>query len=351
MIRKHLTSSRVLLLSAIILLALSPVDRQSVQAATFMVTNTNDSGPGSLRQAIIDANNNAGTDTISFDIPDTDPGYSNSSKVWEIRPNSLLPSLTDGGTIIGGRSQTINRGDTNVSGPEVQLDASNLGANDWLFSLESDGNRVSGLAITNAGGAGVRIRSASRENIVADNYIGVDPSRLMARGNGTGVEVFAAANNNTISSNVISGNDQDGIKISDTGTDMNTVRDNIIGLNASGETPIPNGGHGIAILSGAAANSIGGLPLEQNIVSGNGKAGVYIHGIGADSNIVWGNFIGTTKSGTSGVGNTFSGVIVQIRCEKQHRPGQPHFWKYAAWRPALRHGYRRQHGASEYHRR
>ena len=37
------------------------------QAAPFSVTNTNDSGEGSLRQAISDANASAGEDTINFD--------------------------------------------------------------------------------------------------------------------------------------------------------------------------------------------------------------------------------------------------------------------------------------------
>lgn len=40
---------------------------EKVQAATFIVTNTNDSGGGSLRQAILDANNNNQEDTIVFD--------------------------------------------------------------------------------------------------------------------------------------------------------------------------------------------------------------------------------------------------------------------------------------------
>ena len=40
----------------------------SAHAATLTVTNTNDSGGGSLRQAILDANAGAGNDTITFNI-------------------------------------------------------------------------------------------------------------------------------------------------------------------------------------------------------------------------------------------------------------------------------------------
>ena len=42
--------------------------RTDAEATTFTVTSTADSGPGSLRQAILDANANAGADTIAFDI-------------------------------------------------------------------------------------------------------------------------------------------------------------------------------------------------------------------------------------------------------------------------------------------
>ncbi|HEV2806662.1 MAG TPA: right-handed parallel beta-helix repeat-containing protein [Chthoniobacterales bacterium] len=41
----------------------------TVKAATLTVTNTNDSGPGSLRQAFVDANNAAGEDIVVFDLP------------------------------------------------------------------------------------------------------------------------------------------------------------------------------------------------------------------------------------------------------------------------------------------
>src|SRR4051794_10285910 len=37
-------------------------------STTYTVTNVNDDGPGSLRQAIIDANANVGADSIGFNI-------------------------------------------------------------------------------------------------------------------------------------------------------------------------------------------------------------------------------------------------------------------------------------------
>lgn len=53
---------RISVLSSVLLALLNP----SLQAATFTVTNTSDSGPGSLRQAISDAAGAAGPDVINF---------------------------------------------------------------------------------------------------------------------------------------------------------------------------------------------------------------------------------------------------------------------------------------------
>ena len=86
------TLAALLLLVSLPLVGL-PLAAQRARAATYTVTNTKDSGVGSLRQAIIDANNNPGPDTISFNIPTWDSGYSSTTGVWIIRPFSSLPSL------------------------------------------------------------------------------------------------------------------------------------------------------------------------------------------------------------------------------------------------------------------
>lgn len=49
-----------------------------------MVTNTNDAGPGSLRQAILDANSNSAYTAIHFNIPTTDPNFNAALGVFTI---------------------------------------------------------------------------------------------------------------------------------------------------------------------------------------------------------------------------------------------------------------------------
>ena len=85
-------------------------------STTFTVVNTNDSGAGSLGQAILDANANAGADTISFNIPSSDPNCSATTHVCTIRPASELPHITDpviidGYTQPGTSRNTLSDGD------------------------------------------------------------------------------------------------------------------------------------------------------------------------------------------------------------------------------------------------
>ena len=62
-------------------------------ADTYVVTNTNNSGTGSFRQAIDDANAHAAADTITFTIPGAGP--------HTIRPNPFLPAFTGQVTVDG----------------------------------------------------------------------------------------------------------------------------------------------------------------------------------------------------------------------------------------------------------
>ena len=70
-------------------------------SATFSVTTTADDGAGSLREAITDANNTAGPDTIEFNIPE---GQCQVSGVCVIILATSLPNVTEG-VILDGTTQ------------------------------------------------------------------------------------------------------------------------------------------------------------------------------------------------------------------------------------------------------
>ena len=80
----------------VVLATLWVISASTLGAATFTVINTDDSGAGSLRQAILDANGNAGLDTIAFNIP--------GAGVHTISPATALPTITDP-VVIDGYSQ------------------------------------------------------------------------------------------------------------------------------------------------------------------------------------------------------------------------------------------------------
>jgi len=80
-------------LTASLGLAIAFLTAAGLSAATFTVTNTNDSGAGSLRQAILDANANPGADTIAFNIP--------GAGVHTIMPATPLDTITEAVAIDG----------------------------------------------------------------------------------------------------------------------------------------------------------------------------------------------------------------------------------------------------------
>ena len=80
------------------------------------VTNTNDSGPGSLRQVITDANSNWSIDRIEFNIPTSDPGYNAATGVFTIVVSSTeLPELSNRVLTVDGSTQTAFTGNTNTT--------------------------------------------------------------------------------------------------------------------------------------------------------------------------------------------------------------------------------------------
>ncbi|MDR4503110.1 MAG: DUF4347 domain-containing protein [Nitrospirales bacterium] len=270
--------------------------------ATYTVTNTNDSGAGSFRQAILDANANVGTDTIGFNIAGAGP--------HTITPTSVLPNITDT-VIIDGTTEPDF-----VSTPVIELDGSSAGAVAGLtFASGSDGSTIQGLVINQFEGAGLDL--SSDNNTVQGNYIGLDVTGTADLGNGfAGILIQNAATGNTIGGtdaaarNVISGN-TNGIVIRHTGTSSNTIAGNYIGTDFNGDADVGNTFDGVLIQNGATGNTIGGTTAaHRNILSGNDRAGIQITGETTDGHTVQNNYVGVAADGTTALGNANSGIYI-----------------------------------------
>lgn len=162
----------------------------------------------------------------------------------------------------------------------------------------------------------------AHNNHITGNYVGVTAGGFSPLGNVDGIALSDGSTGNTIgitvagagSPNVVSGNGQGAIQISD-GSNNNIVAGNFIGTDRTGTIDLGNGGAGIFIYADSSGNVIGtngdgaGDNLERNLISGNGKAylgpGIWID---AANNLVAGNYIGTNIDGTVAFPNNGSGV-------------------------------------------
>ena len=291
----------------------------SNHAATYFVTNTNDSGSGSLRAAVIAANGTSGADSILFNIPDTDGGYNDTTGTWTIQLLTELPALTDDSTVINGSTQTLNKGNTNPDGPEIEITGNDIIS--YCFWLEGSGNLISGFVINKFNQEAILITSSNR-NTISGNYIGTDVTGTSAMANMGGILVKEESKLNIIGGsmseerNIISGNENFAVEFQNAGTDSNQVKGNYIGTDASGELPLGNVWASIYLSPFTAHNKIGGSETgEGNVISAtNNSVNVYSgNGIminESDSNTVYGNFIGTNKDGTVLLANNGTGIAI-----------------------------------------
>ena len=147
----------------------------------WVVTNTADSGSGSLRNALDWANTHAGA-VWRFSIPTSDAGYS--AGVFTIRPTTPLPDIAANGTVVDGSAQTAFTGDTNPVGPEVVINGALAGADAAGLSITGANCVVKGVAIGGFSAFGVRIWGASATgNVVKGCYLGTDASGRTALAN------------------------------------------------------------------------------------------------------------------------------------------------------------------------
>ena len=95
------------------------------------------------------------------------------------------------------------------------------------------------------------------------------------------------------------------------GTTGNVVEGDYIGTDASGAQALGNGNCGVWISGGANHNTIGGTTAAaRDVISGNAAHGVYLLDPGTTGDVVEGDYIGTSASGTGSLGNAAEGVML-----------------------------------------
>ncbi len=181
------------------------------------------------------------------------------------------------------------------------------------------GSAVERNVISGNGRSGVRISGSGTDlNTISANYVGIDKNGSIALGNvSEGVFVGLGAKQNTVGGdsfneqNVISGNLDLGVILTGTNTISNTVSGNMIGLHPSGSGIQRNSGSGVYLYN-ASHNQIGGNAVgERNYISGS-YIGVAIFGPNAHDNAVIGNYIGTNSTGNFALGNQYAGVVLAL---------------------------------------
>ncbi len=159
----------------------------------------------------------------------------------------------------------------------------------------------------------------ARLNLVEKTLIGTDNNGSKAIPNGAnGIFITRGAHNNSIGGNdaehknVISGNTENGIKLSqdlELLANHNFINTNFIGTDLDGKLPIPNKHNGILIR--VPNNYVGGGWYKcRNVISGNGENGIAIEGWDAKNNEIEQNYIGTDASGKTDIPNGQNGILI-----------------------------------------
>ena len=286
--------------------ALSAIGITSVPAraaTTFVVRNTSDdpdfaldgtceatlgSGDCTLRAAIQEVNADiaGGPYTIGFSI---------TTGVQVITPATPLPSLNKTVAILGDTQPSY------AGTPLIQIVGTDAPAQPGLRVFAAD-SEIAGLSITDFAAGAISV--VANGALVRDNYIGISPDGVTGNGNGSNGIAVSEAADVEIRDSVIGGSAQAGIDLVD--SDTAWIHDNIIGLNASGDDNFTNGGEGVRV-----ETSTDVVVGPGNTISGNGDSGIRLWGTTGAS--VVGNTIGLSTDGSTPIGNSAFGIMVQAQ--------------------------------------
>jgi parallel beta-helix repeat protein len=164
---------------------------------------------------------------------------------------------------------------------------------------------------------GIEVTGTSSGFISFNTFAGIEAFGVAVPNGNDGILISATGGNQTLQTNVVSGNLNNGIELAGNASGV-TIEPDIIGLNTGGTAAVPNGNDGILIGGMAHGNVIGGYTVSvipQNTISGNGGYGIAIIGQ-ANGNQIIDSFIGTNVAGEAAVmaatyqGNKLGGVYI-----------------------------------------
>ena len=248
---------------------------------TFTVTSTADSGAGTLRQAIIDANANPGEDRIEFAIPE---GECSAAGVCTI---DLLtfPEAIDEAVVVDGTTQprygtapaNVCATETAPSYMRVEILGDPLGffSRHTFLVVSTDPSIVRGLALSRGYPIGLKSSGAHR---VQCTHIGVSANGFTRVSTSSGIVIDQGGNGAIIGvdgdgvddlaeRNVIAA----GIGVYINGNRNNVVAGNYFGLGADGVTSLGSS-LGVYIRQGSSNNLVGtneddvSDDLERNVI-------------------------------------------------------------------------------------
>ena len=253
-------------------------------ADMYVVTSTDDSGPGTLRQAILDANAHAGLDSIDFNVATS----------GRVTININSPLVITSPLVIDGTTQGVTGNE-----PPVIVDRFSGTGDGFVLDAGADFSEIRHLEIRGVSGTDVAaIRIAGAQGvIVAGNVIGSDAG-FLSRNN---IGVMVSTSGNTIGGlspadrNIIGGNET-GVSINNGGSG-NTISGNYFGVDPTGTIRFSNSGASIAIDNGTD-NTIGGSSAAARNIITSSLSGVVISKP-SGSNRIEGNYVGTTPDGNA----------------------------------------------------